>query len=170
MQPATTPEGETCAPSPGAVSPSPGAGRVVARLARQVDQVLGGIGLTSRQYRLLAFLSEADHAASRLADLLAVSNSSITALVDGLVSRGLVERRDVPTDRRKVHHCITTEGRKTLRTADDALDEFFGELRSELQPADQAAADAGLARWGQALDRRRGKDGSKDKQAERSRR
>ena len=59
------------------------------------------------QFRLLAFLSEGEWAASAVADWLAVSRPSVTALVDGLVERGWVERRESPDDRRRVLHHIT---------------------------------------------------------------
>lgn len=136
--------------------PDAAPGRVVSRLARASSRTLAEVELSAPQYRLLAFLSESDHAASRLAGLLAVSNSSITTLVDGLVGRGLVERRSDPDDRRKVHHCITPAGRRSLARADVALDDLFDDLGSFLNARDRAIAAHGLALWGTALDRKRG--------------
>ena len=73
------------------VSP-PALGRVVARLARQVELALATVDLTLPQYRVLILLGEGKEAASALADKLAVSRPSVTGVVDGLVARGLVQR------------------------------------------------------------------------------
>ena len=67
-------------------------GRVAARLARQVELGLASVDLTLSQYRILILLVEGKEAASSLADKLAVSRPSVTAVVDGLVQRGAVER------------------------------------------------------------------------------
>ena len=61
------------------------AGRVGARLARQVEVGLAQVELSLSQYRTLMFLDEGSAAASALADHLAVSRPSVTAVVDGLV-------------------------------------------------------------------------------------
>jgi long-chain acyl-CoA synthetase len=105
---------------------------VLARLSRIVENALGTEDLTLPQYRLLAFLSQGDWAASALADRLDVSRPSITALVDGLVRRGLVERRPGTDDRRRVEHVLTADGKTALRAgdrrADDALQVVLGDL------------------------------------------
>lgn len=95
--------------------------RAIAFLARRFEHTLADTKLSLPQYRLLAFLSSGDRAASRLAEHLTVSRPSITAIVDGLVDRGFVERRPSPDDRRKVLHCLTGAGAQALAEADTLL-------------------------------------------------
>jgi len=133
------------------------AGRVAARLAKVVEGALGTVELSLPQYRLLVFLSEKSEAASALAAKLAVSPPSVTALVDGMVSRGLVERRPDDSDRRRVAHMLTDEGRATLAAADEAVERALCELAELLGPARGRRASDGLALWGEALDAARTK-------------
>ncbi len=96
------------------IEPSPRPGRTAARLARQVELALAEVDLSLPQYRILIHLDEGKVAASTLADKIAVSRPSVTAVVDGLVTRGLVERHHDPGDRRRVGHDLTAEGRQLL--------------------------------------------------------
>lgn len=128
-------------------------GRVAARLARQVDVGLSEVDLSLPQYRILMFLAEGSVAASALADSLAVSRPSVTAVVDGLVSRGLVERRHDEGDRRRVGHALTDDGRRLLAEADRAVDARLCEIAKFLPvDTDAEAAFEGLERWRHALD------------------
>ncbi len=128
-------------------------GRVAARLARQVDVGLAQVDLSLPQYRILMFLAEGAVAASALADNLAVSRPSVTAVVDGLVSPGLVERRHDEVDRRRVGHTLTAEGRNILDQADAAVDARLAEIALFLtDEQDAVTAFEGLARWRAALD------------------
>jgi DNA-binding MarR family transcriptional regulator len=96
--------------------------RVVARLARVVERASASGDLSLPQYRVLATVTEGDERASLLASRLALAKPTITAVVDGLVERGLIERCDVAGDRRAVRLHITAAGRKALRTAEEAID------------------------------------------------
>jgi DNA-binding MarR family transcriptional regulator len=127
-----------------------GAARAVARLAKQVELALVPLDLSLPQYRVLALLGEGSTASSVLARRLAVSPPSVTAVVDGLVGRDLVERRADPEDRRRLTLLLTRDGAKLLAAADAAaeacLDEIAGYFDEE---------PTGLDRWNVALDRRR---------------
>ena len=72
-------------------------GRVAAWLSKRVEVALAQVELTLPQYRVLGILAEGSAAASGLADRLAVRRPSITALIDGLVARGFVDRRQEDT-------------------------------------------------------------------------
>ena len=85
-------------------------GRVAAWLSKRVEVALAQVELTLPQYRVLGILAEGSAAASGLADRLAVRRPSITALIDGLVTRGLVDRRQEDSDRRRVELRLTPEG------------------------------------------------------------
>ena len=89
-------------------------GRVAAWLSKRVEVALGTVDLTLPQFRVLGILAEGSSAASGLADRLAVRRPSITALIDGLVARGLVHRRQEDTDRRRVELRLTDDGARIL--------------------------------------------------------
>lgn len=127
--------------------------RVVARLGRVIELGLAQIDLTPSQYRILMFLADGAAQASMMADHLAVSRPSVTAVVDGLVGRGLVDRRHDEDDRRRVRHSITVEGRRLLDQADVALVATLGAVLDHAPDPDaRHAALSGLAAWSGALD------------------
>ena len=132
-------------------------GRAAARLAHAVENALTETGLSLPQYRLLVFLSEVGASAnSALAGKLGVSRPSVTALVDGLVARGLAERIPDPSDRRRVGHAITPQGEEALTRGDDAVIERLDELAAKMSgPDERATAYAGLLGWLTALDSER---------------
>jgi DNA-binding MarR family transcriptional regulator len=67
---------------------------------------------------------------SGLADVLNVSFSNATGLIDRMEERGFIERSGVPTDRRIVLVRVTLEGEKMLGEVDALSDEL---LRSVLE-------------------------------------
>ena len=126
-------------------------GRVVARLARQVELAAATVELTLSQYRVLGILDDGREAASVLADKLAVSRPSVTGVIDGLVARGLVRRDPDATDRRRIDLGLTDDGRRVLARADAEVERRLNEI------ADHAEAGtddpfAGLGPWRAALD------------------
>jgi long-chain acyl-CoA synthetase len=137
-----------------APEPAEHPGRILARLARQVELAVATVDISLSQYRLLILLGEGKEAASALADKLAVSRPSVTGVVDGLVARGLVERDHDPADRRRVGHALTAQGRLVLAAADGEVERRLDEILAHRPEAAQAAF-AGLAPWQQALDAHR---------------
>src|SRR5579875_2609967 len=93
-------------------------GRTAAWLAKQVEIGLAEVDLSLPQYRVLGLLDESSAVSSDLADRLDVRPPTVTAVVDGLVTRGLVERRPVEGDRRRVAHALTDAGRRLLLAGD----------------------------------------------------
>jgi long-chain acyl-CoA synthetase len=129
---------------------------VVARLARVVEVGLAKVDLTPSQYRVLCLLAAGSAQASAMADHLAVTRPSVTAVVDGLVSRGLVERRHDELDRRRVGHTITTAGVDLLEQADAVLNHGLEEVLDHApDERTQGQARDGLRAWRTALDRYR---------------
>jgi long-chain acyl-CoA synthetase len=126
-------------------------GRIVARLARQIEVALAKVDLTLSQYRVLIHLCEGREAASGLADKLAVSRPSITGVVDGLVARGLVAREHDAADRRRVGHELTDAGRRLLGTADAEVQRRLGEIAAHAPAGGADPLDA-LITWREALD------------------
>jgi len=107
---------------------SQSAARGAAWLAKQVERSMSEIELTTPQYRLLAFLEGGGASATNAAERLAVSPPSITAIVDGLVTRSMVCRRTVEGDRRRVELLITENGSATLAKADQLVAERLAEV------------------------------------------
>ncbi len=128
--------------------------RALARLARQVEKALLTVDLTLPQFRVLSGLADGSNASSALAHRLAVSAPSVTAVVDGLVARGFVEREADTDDRRRLTLLLTPTGDATLRAADDAVRERFDAVAAHLDdPGAATAALATLAVWNEGLDR-----------------
>jgi DNA-binding MarR family transcriptional regulator len=84
---------------------------------RRLDQVIGrvisSLNLTIIEWYILRALFERDgQHASELARAVGRAATSFTPNLDKLQSKGLIERRPDPTDRRAVHIFLTTEGEK----------------------------------------------------------
>jgi long-chain acyl-CoA synthetase len=126
-------------------------GRVAAWLAKRVEVALAGVDLTLPQFRVLGLLAEGSSAASGLADRLAVRRPSITAVVDGLVARGLVDRRQEDSDRRKVSLRLTDEGIRVLAEADRVVDDYLESIAGQLPAKDEITALRSLELWARAM-------------------
>jgi long-chain acyl-CoA synthetase len=126
-------------------------GRVVARLARQLELAVATADLTLSQYRVLGILGDGREAASALAYKLAVSRPSITGVIDGLVARGLVTRDHDALDRRRIGLDLTVEGKRLMALADDEVDRRLGEIAAFAAGGEEQAY-AGLDAWQVALD------------------
>ncbi|HEY1652648.1 MAG TPA: MarR family transcriptional regulator [Acidimicrobiales bacterium] len=126
-------------------------GRVAAWLSKRVEVALGTVDLTLPQFRVMGILAEGSSAASGLADRLAVRRPSITAIVDGLVARGLVDRRQEDSDRRRVSLRLTEDGERILAAADLAVDEYLASLAGFLPTKEESMALRSLDLWGRAM-------------------
>ncbi len=141
------------ATSMAAVRVPPGAARALARLARHVETALDPLELSLPQYRVLSLLGDGSSASSALAGRLAVSPPSVTAVVDGLVARELVERLPDAVDRRRLTLQLTPAGVQALRASEKAVDARLGEVAEYLEdPSSAAAAIEALQQWNHALD------------------
>jgi long-chain acyl-CoA synthetase len=127
------------------------AARAAAYLARLLEITLGDVGLSLPQYRLLGYLSRGSSAASPAARELSTSRPSVTALVDGVVAKGLVERLPDPGDRRKITLAMTASGFDALSQADTAITARLETVASYLPADDGAQALDGLGLWSRAL-------------------
>lgn len=127
-------------------------GRTAAWLAKQVEVGLASVDLSLSQYRVLSFLDGSTAVSSDLAERLAVRPPSVTAVVDGLVGRGLVERRTGVADRRQVEHGLTPAGRRALALADATVSSRLVDIAGTLRDEEEAArAFDGLLAWRRAL-------------------
>jgi len=76
-----------------------------------------GWDLSPSQFNVLNLLHDQPDGCSQieLSRQLIMHRSNVTGLIDRLESRGLVKRRDNPTDRRVFNVLLTAEGRKLIR-------------------------------------------------------
>lgn len=131
-----------------------------ARLAKQIEVALScgtvheehQLQLSVPQYRLLAYLAGEPERARQLATLLAVSPPTLTALVDGLVAKGLVDRVDDDSDRRIVRHQLTDLGIVVLEGATTDIGSRLTMLAAHLTEAEARKAFEGLALWNKAME------------------
>ncbi|MFM9612119.1 MarR family winged helix-turn-helix transcriptional regulator [Streptomyces niveiscabiei] len=106
-------------------------GEVVARFHDDYDTAATEHSLTGAQARLLSLLTLEPLPMRKIAERLKCEPSNVTGIVDRLESRGLVERRPAPADRRVKLAAATDEGRKVARDLRDSLrfaHEPFAEL------------------------------------------
>jgi long-chain acyl-CoA synthetase len=112
----------------------------------------GRTDLSLSQYRILSLLGEGSAMSSSLAERLAVRPPSVTAVIDGLVARGLVDRTHSEDDRRRVALGLTPEGEAVLASADRAVNERLEQIAGALGSARSATrAIDNLALWHDAL-------------------
>jgi DNA-binding MarR family transcriptional regulator len=112
--------------SPERPVPPAGAGRIPPSVAfllsqlgfevgRELGEALDGIGLGVREFGLLRLVADAGGGSQRaLGQMLRLTPNRMVALVDGLESKGLIERRAHPTDRRAYTLTLTDAGRAML--------------------------------------------------------
>ncbi len=89
-------------------------GRAAAWLSKQVELALVDVELSLPQYRVLGLLGEGVSIPSALAERLTVRRPTVTAVVDGLELRGLVQRTPGDLDKRRVTHTLTAKGQRLL--------------------------------------------------------
>lgn len=106
-------------------------------------------GLTPAQLRVLQIVAGGGAAGATpkaLAQRMGVSQATVTALVDRLVARQMVQRSRSLTDRRQTDVVITQTGQQTVKTAPDALQQRFVRAFEALQDWEQAQLVASLER------------------------
>jgi DNA-binding MarR family transcriptional regulator len=113
-------------------------GTVVARYHEEYDDAAAEHALTGAQARLLSLLSLEPLPMRRLAQKLKCEPSNVTGIVDRLESRGLVERRPDPGDRRVKLAAVTDEGRRVARGLRESL-HFAREPLAELSREERLA-------------------------------
>jgi DNA-binding MarR family transcriptional regulator len=95
------------------------------------------IDINDVEFRLLFRLSTAPMLSmSTLGDLLLVSKSHVTKLVDALNDAGLVQRHANLQDRRVINISITEKGQKKLDFLKNRIQEQIKMLISNLQPGE----------------------------------
>jgi DNA-binding MarR family transcriptional regulator len=109
-------------------------------------------GLSMAQLNILYTLTRCgEMPMSRLAEMLNVSLSSATGLIDRIEERGLIERTRVPEDRRIVMIRVTAAGEGLLGELDVLSDELLRSVLGRLTRAERAAVGSAFASIREAL-------------------
>jgi long-chain acyl-CoA synthetase len=126
--------------------------RAAARLAKVSGSALAEADLTLPQYRVLVFLVPRGRPATHVAALLGVTPSTVTSVVDGLVTRGLVDRSSDPADRRRVVLSLTPAGADTVARGDRVVGAALDRLLDRLAPSEAETALVGLELLNKAME------------------
>lgn len=113
-------------------------GIVYARTTHHLAALLKPFDLTVAQFDALAHLYVEDGITQQqLAERLVVTKGNVTGLVNRLAKRGLVERRDDPSDRRANRVVLTRAGKtlakKTLTTQAELVEAMMARLDTREQ-------------------------------------
>lgn len=123
--------------------------RAHASLARELDvEMQAAHGLSLTQYEVLLLLAKSESGSRRMSDLAEgalLSLSGLSRLVDRLVTMGLVERAQCPTDRRSSLACLSNAGR--LRFAEAQPTHHEGVRRLFINRLPDGGVEALGAAW-----------------------
>lgn len=108
-------------------------------IVRGVSRTPELVGLQPQQYWALGAVACAPRRMSELAEMTGTSCANVTAIVDKLVERGLVERVRSEEDRRVVQVVATDLGVKAAAEARRAFSTRVAEVLGPLEPAEQDA-------------------------------
>jgi MarR family transcriptional regulator, 2-MHQ and catechol-resistance regulon repressor len=110
------------------------------------------LGLSMAQLNILYTLQRCgEMPMSRLAEVLNVSLSNATGLIDRIEERGLVERSRVPEDRRIVLIRVTPAGEAMLGEIDALSDELMRSVLGRLDRSERTAVAQAFASLREAL-------------------
>ena len=117
--------------------------RALRRITRSIDlhsrHLATTFGLTGPQLVCLRVIAhEGPLSPSQLAREVALSQATVTGIIDRLSARELVTRERTSTDRRVVTVRITTDGQALVHAAPSPLQERFAERLSSLSKQEQA--------------------------------
>jgi len=113
-------------------------GRAARRLRRGSMTHLAPLGLTIAQARVLRTVAPGPLRMADIAARLEVVPRTVTPMVDGLETAGLVRRRSDPDDRRSVLVEPTPEGRRLLALLAEARRATAAQAFSALSPDERA--------------------------------
>jgi len=97
------------------------------------------------QYRTLAYVYRNEGASlSEVCDYIGLTLSTTSALIDGLVARGFVNRRTDHADRRRMILTLTEAGRARLQSARAATLAYLEERLRQLPASDRATVTVAM--------------------------
>lgn len=122
------------------------------RTLNRLDEVLGSLDLTARQYLFLKALEENGPCSSRaVCDLLSVTPADVTGLSTRLERKRFVHRVRSMEDRRRVILEVTDSGRKALEQARKKREKLVDSLIGSMSPGDFRITLKGLEKMLQVV-------------------
>ncbi len=116
-------------------------------------ELASAAGLTPAQLRVLQIVVEhGSRTPKELASQMGVSQATVTALLDKLVARNMVQRVPSQTDRRQINVLATDAGNAAVESAPDALQQRYVRAFESLTDWEQAQLVASLQRVAAMLD------------------
>jgi DNA-binding MarR family transcriptional regulator len=120
---------------PGEASLAVEAVRALARASRLLERASGELNLA--HYRVLSAIASGDQRASRIAARLALGKPTVSATVEALCHRGLLDRARGDGDQRVAVLRITPEGTAVLDRVEAAMTERITELGERTPDGEQ---------------------------------
>ncbi len=110
-------------------------------LRAALGETVGSDRLTMPQLRCLQAIAASGSdqmTTTKLAEIMSVTVPTMSSMLDGLSGRGLIERRPLPGDRRRVPLIVTAEGRAILDSYQSVMDDRHREI---IEPLSQTERD-----------------------------
>ena len=122
-------------------------------LRNVVDARLEPMGLSSSQWRPLLLLNDAQEPMTQvqIARALGLESPTVVRLLDRLMEKGWVHRRNCPGDRRAYHVELTPSARALCADIERVLTELRQAILAEIPPADLAHATRVMERVNQRM-------------------
>src|SRR3954451_23033889 len=115
-------------------------------LQTELTARLEHLGLTPREQCVLMKALAGDRTQIQLAELCQLDKTTMVVTVDKLETRGLVERRPAPNDRRARIIAVTEAGRDLAQSGDDLVQGIFADVLGSLDVAERDVFTAALTR------------------------
>ncbi|MEO0474303.1 MAG: MarR family transcriptional regulator [Bacteroidota bacterium] len=109
------------------------------QMTEGVGQKMRAVGMTEPQYKVLKILREADSGPLSMQDILkgmVSPSSNVTRIVDKLLDKGYVIRRECPTNRRKIDIELTEAGAKILLELEVKVKDYYQPFMRRLSVAE----------------------------------
>ncbi len=120
----------------------------------RLDELVRPAGLTALQYTALTVLEQhPDLTSAHLARNSFVTAQSMADMVTTLRERGLIDRHQDPTDRRRLVLSLTADGKALLDRYRQAVVDLEAEMLRDLSPEDAHALRAAMLSCREALKR-----------------
>ncbi|MGY6037685.1 MarR family winged helix-turn-helix transcriptional regulator [Aeromonas sp. AE23HZ002T15] len=123
--------------------------RMAAIAGREINEELKECGLLGSDFDILATLRRAGEplTPTALYQSAMLTSGAMTARLDKLAERGLIERQAAPSDRRSLLVCLTAEGRELIDLAVERHVANEQRLLAPLSESEQTQLAALLKRW-----------------------
>jgi len=108
------------------------------RVSRAFDKQMEPLGLTRSQWGVIVYVArEPGIAQTGLADKLEIGRMAVTGLIDRMESKGMVERRDDPKDRRMKRIFLSDAAKEIIPKIQGAGDFVGSSVFNGLSPQDR---------------------------------